>query len=86
MADGDTDSDDPTDQSGHQLRRELVDAPSVVGARTLDVSKRSAASFVPLDFTASLDASAMAIDGFHPGPPAYAAWAARIAAAIDIAR
>lgn len=47
-----------------------------------DVGGRSAASFVPLDFTATLDTSAMATDGFHPGPPAYAAWAERIAAAI----
>lgn len=30
-----------------------------------------------------LDAQAMASDGFHPGPPVYAAWAAQIAAAID---
>ncbi len=53
-----------------------------------DVGTRPAASFVALDFTASLDASAMASDGFHPGPPAYAAWAARVAAAIarDVAR
>ncbi len=47
-----------------------------------DVGQRSSASFVTLDFTASLDASAMATDGFHPGPPAYAAWAERIAAAM----
>lgn len=52
------------------------------GALRADVAARRDASFVALDFTASLDASAMATDGFHPGPPAYAAWAARVAAAI----
>ena len=29
------------------------------------------------------DVRAMAADGFHPGPPVYAEWAARVAACID---
>ena len=31
-------------------------------------------------------ATAMSADGFHPGPPVYAAWAEVIAEALDEAR
>jgi lysophospholipase L1-like esterase len=39
---------------------------------------------VPLDFGA-MDASAMAEDGFHPGPPAYRAWAQHLAPRVRAA-
>lgn len=39
---------------------------------------------VPLDF-GGMDASAMAEDGFHPGPPAYRAWAQRLAPRVRAA-
>lgn len=37
--------------------------------------------FVPADFVP--DVGAMASDGFHPGPPAYAQWAAQLARQIE---
>ena len=37
---------------------------------------------IPLAFDLSLDVSAMASDGFHPGPDAYAAWGKAAAAII----
>lgn len=47
-------------------------------ARHLKDSAR--AELVTAEFP--LEASYMASDGFHPGPPAYAVWAAQLAAAI----
>lgn len=55
-------------------------------ARALDAAiaawtaTRDDAEHLPLDF--ALDASAMASDGFHPGPVAYEAWATALAARI----
>ena len=36
-----------------------------------------------LNFTGDFDADDMAVDGFHPGPPVYAAWADATAARIS---
>jgi lysophospholipase L1-like esterase len=33
---------------------------------------------VPLDIADALDRTAMAVDGFHPGPPAYRDWARKL--------
>lgn len=44
------------------------------------VAEEEGAHYVPLDFPAT--AEMMASDRFHPGPPIYAAWAARAAATI----
>jgi lysophospholipase L1-like esterase len=43
--------------------------------------RRPGTVFVPLP--AMTDPSLMASDGFHPGPPAYSAWADALAAGID---
>lgn len=60
-------------------------------ARRLDealaklAARRSDLLHVPLDFGDAFDASAMAEDGFHPGPPAYRAWAKRLAPQVRAA-
>lgn len=54
-------------------------------ARRLDAALAALAAarddlqHVPLAFDPSLDERAMAEDGFHPGPPAYRAWALHLA-------
>lgn len=64
---------------------------SVIGARArrLDRALSAIAAqrgpsvvYLKLPFV-ELDAEAMASDGFHPGPPVYAAWATQVLAAID---
>ena len=44
------------------------------------VASQSDCTYVPLNF--SLDETAMASDGFHPGAPIYAAWGEAVAEAI----
>jgi lysophospholipase L1-like esterase len=60
-------------------------------ARRLDQALREHAAHdkaivhLPLDFSAGFDASAMAPDGFHPGPPLYRVWAQVVATRIRTA-
>lgn len=56
-------------------RGQVLDASVAAWAAT-----RDDAEHLPLDF--ALDASAMASDGFHPGPAAYDAWAEAVAARV----
>ena len=50
-------------------------------ALQLDIAATRDALFLPVDF--ALDTSAMASDGFHPGPPVYRAWASHVAALLE---
>lgn len=59
--------------------RRLDEALAALAARRDDLT------YVPLAFDPALDAGAMAEDGFHPGPPAYRAWAHHLAPRVRAA-
>jgi lysophospholipase L1-like esterase len=62
---------------GHARR--LDDTLAALAARRDDLLH------VPLDFGDAFTAAAMAEDGFHPGPPAYRAWAQHLAPRVRAA-
>jgi lysophospholipase L1-like esterase len=57
-------------------------AAALTRALAIDLAGEAHGLFLPMEY--ALDATAMARDGFHPGPAIYSAWGQRAAGAIDV--